>query len=115
MEGPISFDYVGPYDAGMGAADAMGAKLMLHFREYKNEYFTRKRLAELKFATSAEDKTLRLTLKNLVDKHQLESKEYTELSDADKKLVLGKSPRSNTIVYRFAADGPIDIDVSDIF
>ena len=115
MEGLISFDYVGHYNDDMGAADAMGAKLMLHFREYKNEYFTRKRLAELKFATSAEDQTLRLALKNLVEKHQLESKKCTELSGADQKLVLGKSPRSNTIVYKFTADGPIDIDVSDIF
>lgn len=101
----LSFDYAGLYDADMGASDAVGARLLLHFCEHKSEYFTRKRLAELGFATSAEDQTLRSALHNLVEKQQLESRKYAELSDADQKLVPGKSIRSNSVVYKFT-DNP---------
>jgi hypothetical protein len=105
----MSFYYTGPYDTDMTASNAMEAKLVIHFREHTNEYFTRKHLAELHFATSADDKTLRSALSSLVEKKQLEQKKYSELSDADKKLVPGKNPK-NTVLYKFVADKPDKIN-----
>jgi hypothetical protein len=87
----------------------MEAKLALHFRENKNEYFTRKHLAELHFATSADDKTLRSALNSLVGKKQIEQKKYSELSNVDKNLVSGKNPK-NTVIYKFLTDEPDEIN-----
>lgn len=103
----MSFDYVGLYDAELAAADAMAARLLLHFREHQTGYFTRKRLAELGFATSAGDQTLRTALNNLVEKQQLEGKKYSELDAMEQMLVPDDKTPANTMVYRLAGEKEI--------
>lgn len=97
----LSFDYAGLYDADKGAIETVEAKLMTHLREHQSQYFTRKDFAGFKIAKSADDKTLRLALKNLVEKKRIESKKYSDLSTTDIQQMPNENHKPNAVVYKF--------------
>lgn len=107
----LGFTYGGRYDADVAAVDSMESRLLEHFREHPQDFFTRGLLVDLQFAKNEGDKTLRDALASLVSKKIIGRKKFSELTGAEQERFLSgdqKTPSHRAAVYWFVQDAPTE-------
>ncbi len=112
----FEFEYVGEYNREASAADGIEERVVKLCQKHGESYiFTRKTLVHSGIANSTEDKTLRQSLKWMVQKKLLEECPYGELAKEKQGLVQDEVQRANTLVYipTLKLLGETDDDVDD--
>jgi hypothetical protein len=94
------FEYVGEYNPDATAVEGIEERLVRLCQKQGSEFlFTRKTMVDHKLTASADDKTLRNSLKWMMQKGLLQSGTYGDLDEDRKLLVVTEVQKANTLVY----------------